>query len=149
MSKYQLFPVFEMPEIGTSKTAVENKYKQSVAFDYSAGDFQRDGANKLVVSNGKDTYIQWCIKTAMTERYDHMAYSGNIGIELEEAMQEGTTDAVKSSVERTITEALMVNIHTEYVRNFVFVKQGDHIECSFTVKGKDWEEQQISIGLPT
>lgn len=149
MTDKNLFPVFDVPEIITPAPAEEQKYKPSVYFDYALGDFRRDGANKLVTADGKEAYMQWCVKTVLTERLDRMAYSSDIGTELEDALKQVDLQAVESAMERTITEALMVNKRTEYVRNFEFTWDSDGLHCDFIVKGKEWEEQQIGVILQT
>ena len=62
MADKNLFPVFDVPEINITTPPEEQKYKPSVYFDFELGDFRRDGANKLVVAEGKEAYKQWCIK---------------------------------------------------------------------------------------
>jgi len=63
------------------------------------------------------------------------------------AIKESDAESVKSSIERTITECLMVNPVTEYVKNFSFSIDGDHLFVSFVVKGKNWaEEIPLKVG---
>lgn len=140
----QLFPVFDVPELVTVAPAEEQKYKGSVYFDYNLGDFRRDGAGKMTVAEGREAYAQWCLKVVMTERMAHLAYNSDIGTELMDAVAQTDIEAIKSSIERTITEALMVHKTTEYVRNFEFALSPSEIKCEFTVKGKDWEEIRLS-----
>lgn len=149
MADKNLFPVFDVPEIITPAPAEEQKYKPSVYFDYVLGDFRRDGANKMVIAEGREAYRQWCIKTVLTERLDRMSYSSDIGTELDDALKQADRQAVESAMERTITEALMVNKRTEYVRNFEFTWDSDGLHCDFIVKGKEWEEQHIGVILQT
>ena len=115
MANKNLFPVFDVPEIITPAPAEEQKYKPSIYFDYILGDFKRNGANKMIEADGREAYRQWCIKTVLTERLDRMAYSSDIGAELDDALKQADRPAVESAIERTITEALMVNKRTEYV----------------------------------
>ena len=149
MADKNLFPVFDVPEIQTPAPAEEQKYKPSVYFDYAMGDFRLDGANKMVIADGKEAWEQWCIKTVLTERLSCLSYSSDIGTELDDALKQAGIDAVESSLERTITEALMVNPRTEYVRGFEFTWASDGLHCDFTVKGKEWEEQHIGVILQT
>ena len=74
-----------------------------------------------------------------------LAYPDEIGTELDEALNEPDEEAVQSALERTITEALMVNPRTEYVRGFTFEWNGDNVSCSFIVKGIENEEFQVTI----
>lgn len=147
MSENALFPVVEVPELIEESEQYDEKYKPSVAWDLEKGDFVRTGANQLVESNGREAYRVWCIKNVLTERYTCMAYQDSIGTEMEPALKEKSNGAVESAVERTITEALLVNPRTEYVRGFYFVWNGDELHCSFTVKGIDWEEFPLSATI--
>lgn len=145
MSENNLFPVFDVPEIDTPTQSDNRQYKPSVFFDYEKGDFRLDGAHRITVSTGKEAYMQWCRKIVMTERDAFLAYSTDIGIEGEAALAEGDRAAVESEYEKTITEALMVNTHTEYVRGFEFTWRADEVWITFIVKGKEWEETTISV----
>lgn len=149
MGKKTLFPVFDVPEINITAPLEDQKYKPSVYFDFLLGDFRRDGANKLVAADGKEAYKQWCIKTVLTERMERLAYSSDIGAELHDALKQPDRMAVESAMERTITEALMVNPRTEYVRGFQFTWASDGLYCEFIVKGKEWEEQHIGVTFQT
>lgn len=143
----RLFPVFDMPEIVPREEKYEEKYKPSVAWDMAAGDFIRDGAHKLISCDGKEAYETWCYKVVSTERFACSAYPDEIGTEMEQAMKEKSNEAVESAVERSITEALLVNPRTEYVRGFAFDWKGDSLYCSFTVKGIEWEEFPLSVAI--
>lgn len=140
MPQQSLFPVFDVPEIVAPTAAEERKYRRSVYFDFETGDFLRDGSGNMVAADGRDAFAQWCLKTAATERFACLAYSTDIGTEMEAALANADRAAVESAIERTITEALMVNHKTEYVRAFAFSWGGDTLTVSFTVKGQDWEE---------
>lgn len=144
MAEKTLFPVWEVPQVQTPAAATERKYRRSVSFDFEAGDFARDGSGNMVEADGREAYIQWCLKACDTERFTCLAYSADIGTETIEALAQPTRQAVESAIERTITEALMVNPKTEYVRGFTFRWEADALSCSFTVKGQDWEEMTIS-----
>ena len=74
MAQKQLFPVFDLPEIPDTEE-LEERYSPSAYFDFEKGDFVRDGAGKIKKSEGKDAYIQWCLKVVSTERYSCLAYS--------------------------------------------------------------------------
>ena len=144
-----LYPVFEVPVLESAEIFEEQNYKPSVRFDFVTGDFLRDGAGRMIIADGKDAWIQWCIKTVHTERLACMAYSSDIGTEMEDALRHSDVAAVESAVERTITEALMTNPRTEYLRGFVFAWSADALHCSFTVKGKEWDEQLFSVIINT
>lgn len=138
-----LYPAVDVPEI--SETPAEEKYKPSLYFDFERGDFRLDGNGNITVAGGREAYYQWCRKTAMTERFACLSYGDDIGVNMEDALAQEDAAAVESAVERTLTETLMVNPKTEYVREFAFAWAGDALRCSFVVKGTDWEEQRMEI----
>lgn len=147
MGENALFPVVEVPELIEESERYDEKYKPSVAWDLKSGDFVRTGANQLIECNGREAYRVWCVKNVLTERYACRAYQESIGTEMESALKEKSNGAVESAVERTITEALLINPRTEYVRGFYFAWNGDELYCSFTVKGIDWEEFPLSVTI--
>lgn len=143
-----LFPVFDVPEITVLTAAKERKYRPSVYFDFSTGDFRRDGSGNMVQADGREAFRQWCLKVAMTERFTCLSYTNDIGTEMIDALAQADRAAVESAIERTINEALMVNPKTQYVRGFTFTWTADNLGCTFYVKGQDWEEQKIDMEIP-
>lgn len=142
-----LFPVIDVPEFFEDDGLYDNRYHPSVKWDFEKGDFVRDGANKLIDTDGRDAYKIWCVKAVSTERYTCIAYPREIGTEMDSAMKEPVPEAVESAVERTITEALLVNPRTEYVREFEFESVGDEMRCSFVAKGINHDEFKLSVIL--
>lgn len=120
-------------------------YKKSLKWDIEKGDFVRDGGNRIPYCDGFESYRVWCMKMALTERYHCLAYPDALGVEMESAMKEPDNDSVEMAVEKTIKEALMVNPRTEHVGDFVHEWSEDNLTTTFTVKGKEWDEFQITI----
>lgn len=149
MAEKQLYPVFDVPEISTPAQPEREHYRPSVYFDFTAGDFTRDGANRMVEATGKEAYMQWCMKIIATERDAFLAYSTRIGTEMEYAAAQPDHASVEASVERTIIEALMVNPKTEYVREFEFSWEGTSLCGTFAVKGRDLDEIRLSVEMKT
>lgn len=141
MADNQLFPVFDLPEI-PDVPEYDEIYRPSAYFDYETGDFLRDGANRIVASDGREAYMQWCVKAVSTERESCLAYSDDIGTEFEELADISDTESRESYIELTITEALIVHPATEYVKDFEFTHDGDGTWVSFVVKGYPWEEEE-------
>lgn len=137
-----LFPVFDVPAV-VENSIEKQKYNPSVYFDFEKGDFVRDGAHRMVAADGKTAYIQWCRKMAETERFTCLAYGTDIGTEMYDALTKGEHSAIESAVERTITEALLVNPKTEYVREFEFSWINADLSVTFVVKGKEFDEQKL------
>lgn len=137
---------FDVPEFIEEDEEYDTQYKRSMKWDVEKGDFIRDGANRVQESSGYESFMIWCFKTAQTERYACLAYPEDIGVEMEPIVAEDDHDIAESMVERTITDALMVNPRTESVSDFEFIWNGDELHCTFQVKGIEWEDEfQISI----
>ena len=136
-----LFPVVQVPEFMSENAGYDTEYRRSARWDPAAVDFVRDGANRMVECDGREAYSIWCFKIAQTERYRCLAYPDSIGVEMERALDNDDEKTVESMVQRTITEALMVNPRTEDVLDFEFSWDGDNMHCRFKVKGAGWDEQ--------
>ncbi len=129
-----LYPAFEMPElVEQARPKPEPDYPESYLFDFEKGDFVVDGAGRVVIANGHTSWVQWCVKTVLTERFTFLAYSWDYGVENEEALKNPNRAAIEAEVERTITEALMVDPRTELVRDFAFRRHADELYVSFTI----------------
>ena len=88
-------------------------------------------------------YLEWCMKTVMTERDAFLAYSTKYGAELEISLAQSDHASVEASLERTIIEAIMANPKTEYCRDFTFTWNGpDSCDCAFNIKGRGYDEIQ-------
>lgn len=143
-----MMPVIDVPSLAQKQAAAEPQYAPSIRFDFKTGDFVITPKGRLELSTGKEAYIQWCQKQLHTERFSHSAYTADIGVELETAMHQPTEAAVRSAIERTITEALLVNKKTEYVSRFEIKRAAaDALSVNFTVRGIDTEEIPVSTTI--
>jgi phage baseplate assembly protein W len=109
------------------------KYGRSWLFDFAKGDFVVGGSGRVAEADGHTAWVQWCIKTVLTQRFAHVIYSFNYGTELEEALRQPSRKAVEAELERAITEALLADPRTELVRDFAFDWQGDEVTVALTV----------------
>lgn len=138
-----LFPEGYEHEYITEEDLIAEKsvgYRNGIAFDYELGDFPRDGMNKLLDSNGIESWKSWCINCLLTERYKHLAYSTDFGIELEAALQASGREEAESILTRQITEALMADPYdrTAYVSEITFNWTAtDTVVVDVTVHGRD------------
>ena len=84
-------------------------YRNGIAFDYKNEDFMRDGMNKLLDSDGIESWKSWCINCLNTQRYAHLAYSSDFGIDIDKVFKAGSRDEVESILTREITEAILAD----------------------------------------
>lgn len=143
----ELFPTFDFPEIEDNDLE-EEKYSPSVYFDYEKGDFILDGTNNMVIADGKEAFIQWCIKTVYTERGKLLAYDDDIGVEFEQLAYAPSREEKEVLIIDSITDALSVHPAFESADDFEFAYLGDECCISFIVKGSPWNEETMSITIP-
>ena len=128
-----LYPTFESPTIvEQEQPQLAPEYPKSYLFDFEKGDFVLDGAGRIAIADGHQAWVQWCVKTVLTERFAYLAYSWNYGAEIDEALKQPTRALVEMEIERTITEALLADPRTYAVRDFSFEWKGDELYVSFT-----------------
>ena len=144
-----LYPTFEPPTIvEQEQPQLAPEYPKSYLFDFEKGDFVLDGAGRIVIADGHRAWAQWCVKTVLTERFAYLAYSQNYGTEIETALKQPSRQAVEAELERTITEALLMDPRTEMVRDFRFTWEGDQLRVAFTavpaVGDPEWLEVMYS-----
>lgn len=115
-------------------------YRNGIAFDEETGDFKRDGMNKLLDCNGIESWKSWCINCIQTERYKHLAYSTDFGIEIDAAMRAGSREESESILTRQITEALLADPYkrTAYLEEIEFDWTAqDTVSVLVTIHGID------------
>lgn len=141
---YNLMPVgYESEKDLTVEDLTEEsavRYPNGIAFDYEAGDFRRDGKNKLLDSTGIESWKSWCINCLMTERYKHLAYSTDFGIELDAAFRAASREEAESILTREITEAIMADPYerARYVSEIEFSWEApDAVLVDVSIQGID------------
>lgn len=146
-----LFPVFDVPSALVEETEQQQRYPPAPMWDIEKGDFVTDGAGKLLYGNGRDAWVLWCTKTILTQRWAHLAYNANEGIEAEQAFKEPDIQATQSAFERTITEALLADPmgRTAQVRDFAFSWEADSLWIECVAVGMDGDTASIRAKLNT
>ena len=144
-----LFPVFDVPSELAEDVQEHQRYRPAPHFDLERGDFILGGARQPVYGSGFDAWILWCVKSIMTQRWAHYAYSGNTGIEAIEAFREPDRQAQESAFERTVAEALLADPmgRTAQVRDFSFRWDGDSLHISCNVIGIDGNSAAIDATI--
>ena len=97
-------------------------YRNGISFDYELGDFPRDGMNKMLDSTGIESWKSWCINCLHTERYKHLAYSTDFGIEIDAVFSATSREEAESILTRQINEALMADPYkrTKYIEEITY-----------------------------
>ncbi len=142
-----LYPTADIPEFSPESDKYDTTYRPSLQWDLEAGDFVRTLANKVPRSKGTDAYKIWCVKAAYTVRYACLAYSDEMGTEMDYATSYNDRNAVELAIQRTITEALMVNPRTVSVEDFIFAWNKGHVSVRFTVKSVEEEPFTVDATL--
>lgn len=117
-----LFPTGYESEIITEGDLLNDQpigYRNGLSFDYETGDFRRDGKNKILDSDGIESWRSWVINCINTERYKHLAYSTDFGIELDKVFAAESREEAESILTRQCTEAILADPYerTAYIDN--------------------------------
>jgi len=115
-------------------------YKNGVDFDYVTGDFKRDGRNRMLDSDGIESWKSWCVNCMLTERYKYLGYSSDFGIEFDKVFAAGSREEAESILTREITEAIMADDYGRcaYIENIEFNwPNPDGVEVRATLHGID------------
>lgn len=94
-------------------------YKPAPYFDTQSGDFLLNGSGQIITADEVSAYIQWCENVISTDRYNHSAYSDDIGIDYDDIFNAEDKDEAESIIESEISEALDCDPYgrTLYVQN--------------------------------
>lgn len=132
-----LFPVFDVPRMIEPNKEPNNKMKESIYFDFQKGDFVLDDGGMLQTATPYDTWVQWCLKTIYTQRWSCLAYSDQVGIEMEEAFSQSDRQSQQRYLETTIRDALLSDPYkrTKRVYDFDFDWGADILHVTFVVEG--------------
>jgi len=144
-----LFPVFDIPDALAETEPQTQRYRPAPLWDIESGDFVFNGSRQALYGTGYDAWVLWCIKTIHTQRWAHLGYSGNSGVETEQAFDEPDRQAQESAFERTISEALLADPmgRTRQVRDFDFKWYADSLTVSCDVVGHDGNSAAISTSI--
>lgn len=142
-----LYPTADIPEFTPEPENYDTTYRPSLKWDLALGDFVRTPSNKIPQSEGTEAYKIWCVKAVYTERYTCLAYTNDIGTEMEDAISYDDENAVELALQRTITEALMVNPRTVSVEDFQFAWSSGHVRVRFTVNSVEEEPFTVDATL--
>ena len=145
MSQYNLLPVPYETEKNLSAETIGREtspilYKNGISFDYKTGDFVRNAKNRLIDSDGVENWRSWCINCIQTNRYRHLAYSHNFGIDMDSVFEADSPKEAESVLIREITEALLADPYqrTDYISNIdITWETPDSVKVYVVIQGKD------------
>ncbi len=141
-----LYPAFDMPELIEQQQAEPApRYGKSWLFDFAKGDFVVDGAGRVAWADGHRAWVQWCMKTVLTERFAYLIYSWDYGTEIESALRQPSRKVVEAELERAMTEALLVDPRTQVVRDFRFTWEADQLKVAFTVEPVVGDPERLEV----
>lgn len=115
-------------------------YRNGIAFDDVNGDFLRDGRNRLLDSNGVESWKSWIVNGIQTQRYAHLAYSTDFGIEYDLVFAAKSHDEAESILVRQITEFIMADPYErcEFIESIdITWTAPDSIQVDVTAHGID------------
>lgn len=144
-----LFPTGYEDEVIVADDLVETSpigYRDGVAWDEETGDFIRDGKNMLLDSTGVESWKQWCTNCIQTERYKHLSYSSDFGIEMDAVFGASSREEAESILVRQINEAILADPYqrTAYIESLdLDWTAPDAIDVYLTIRGVN----DVSIDL--
>lgn len=104
--------------IAAANGATDLPLFREYAWDFEQDKFIYDGLGKHVEVTGKEAIKVWVYKALKTERYEHLAYSWQYGIEVKKfiglVMQTGERTA---ELKRAIIDCLMINPYIQSIDN--------------------------------
>lgn len=130
MAEYEnLFPDDIDSDISDEELEEEEQeiigYKVAPYFDTKSGDFLLNGSGQIITADEVTAYTQWCENILATDRYNHEAYTDDIGLDYDEIFAAADREEAELIIESEISEALDCDPYgrTKFVQN---------VECEWT-----------------
>lgn len=118
-------------------------YKKAPYFDSRIGDFVTDGHGKVLTADGVAAWTHWCENVLATDRYNHEAYTDDVGIDYDEIFKNTESrEEIETLLETEITDALLCDPYgrTKYVQAIEFDwVDSDSVNVSIEAVGMDNE----------
>lgn len=145
MANANLFPenMTDMDILADEIEAEETTgYRVAPYFDSKSGDFLLDGSGQVLTADEVTAYTQWCENVIATDRYNHGAYTDDIGIDYNEIFAAADREESELIIESEISEALACDPYkrTKFVQNVAFEWTGpDEVMVSVEIVAFDNE----------
>jgi Protein of unknown function (DUF2634). len=134
-----LFPTFDVPSNIENENGTESAdFNSGIDFDFEKGDFTT-AAGRLQETDGYNVWVQWCIKMISTQRYNCMAYSDQMGVEIPSDICSMESSDAEAQIISTITDALLADPagRTQSVDSFSFSWGEDNVQVTCAVTAAD------------
>lgn len=126
-----LFPLSSITTVQKTEDESKNELKGSYAFDFEKGEFIKNADGTIKVLDLYESYVQWCKKAMLTDRYSCNSYSSIYGKDTIPVTLD--KKAIELEIIRITTECLMVHPATKSVSDFTFDWDNEkHSELYFT-----------------
>lgn len=131
------------------ESSSEPNYVPGLKIDPFTNDFVISGAGKIVDCTETESWIQWCKKVLETPRYQCIAYSDDIGIDIESIIVCVTREERESMLFSEISDALAADPYnrTSYVESVLFGWHVDSVDCMVSVVGNDGSRANIDVEM--
>lgn len=117
-------------------------YKIAPYFDSALGEFLLNGNGQIVTADEVTAWQHWCENVISTDRYNHDAYTDDIGIDYDEIFRLNDQEEIETELESEISDALTCDPYgrTQYVQNVEFEwLNSNEVIVSIEVVGLDNE----------
>lgn len=122
-----LFPFMSKP-IEARNEPLKQQIPREYEIDFGTGQL----TGRIV--EGKEAIKMWVYKALKTDRYKHLIYSWDHGVEFQDLIGKGFDNAyIESEVQRYVKEALSVNKHIKEVKDFIVTFKGSSLTVYFTI----------------
>lgn len=144
-----LFPTFAAPEVEVVQEVANPEYKNGLYFDFETGDLRISGSGKIIEANERDAWLQWCVKSILTQFNAYLSYSDAYGADMIHALSRDGREAKEEAIEQEIKNALLndPSNRTVEVSGFSYSWDVDSVRVEFTVLGADGYTGQLTVSL--
>ena len=125
-------------------------YRIAPYFDTKTGDFLLNGSGQIIMADEITAYTQWCESILATDRYNHGAYTDDIGIDYNEIFAASDRAEAELIIESEISEALACDPYkrTKFVQNVEFDWTGpDEVMVSVEIVAFDNEHVTVNTTI--
>ena len=107
---------------------------KSYKYDYKNKAVEITNSGRSVINTKEESYLWWCYKCLMEERYEHPFYSTDFGVEIMDILAADYPRLItESEIQRTIDEALIIDRRTVKTYDYRFEWTIDVLWISFVV----------------